>query len=222
MSEAARVWRDRLTGPLPVALAMLAACLLLFVGVTGPIRGMAGDVFVVIFLVAVLATAKIGRPRSRLIGIALLSVGVELFQGLGLVRPDAPWIFHLTVGSTFDPLDLLWYSVGLSAAAGLRVVVGRRPRAPDLTPEPPGDTVLEAPSLLSDRDNPRPGMWLRASRWIIRNGRFERFDPMDLGGSAEGGRLSIRERMAESAREDDEIWAFPAGPDFIIFVRRPH
>lgn len=110
---------QRALGPGPVALATLLACLGLFVGVRGPVRGALGDVLVVVLLVATLAAARIGSARSRILAVGVLSIGVELFQGLGLVGPDAPWFLHLTVGSTLDPWDLLWYALGLAAAAGL-------------------------------------------------------------------------------------------------------
>lgn len=102
-----------------VAIVTLAAGLALFAWARGPLRGIVGDVLVVVFLVAGLATVQLGRPASRLVGVACLSVGLELLQGLHLVGPGSPWLLHLILGSTFDPLDLAAYGVGLAVAAVL-------------------------------------------------------------------------------------------------------
>lgn len=48
---------------------------------------------------------------------ALIAASVEAIQALRLVGPDAPRWLHLTLGSTFDPLDLLAYAVGIALAA---------------------------------------------------------------------------------------------------------
>lgn len=74
---------------------------------------------IVILMVSCLAAIDLGTPRRRLLGVGCFAVGTECFQGLGLVGPDAHWLLHLTVGSTFDPLDLLAYALGLVLAAGL-------------------------------------------------------------------------------------------------------
>ena len=102
-----------------VAAISLALGLLLFVAVRGPVRGFGGDILVIVFLVASLATVKLGTPRLRLAAVGGLAVGLELLQGLRLVGPDAPWIAHLVLGSTFDPMDLLAYGLGLCVAYGL-------------------------------------------------------------------------------------------------------
>lgn len=98
--------------PAVVALASLAIGASLFLFVTGPVRGALGDVVVITFLVGCLATARIGSARTRVGGVLVFAVGVELVQLLDLVAPDSHWLLHLTLGSTFDWLDLLWYAVG--------------------------------------------------------------------------------------------------------------
>jgi hypothetical protein len=103
---------------LGVAGAAVGLVLALFVAATGPLRSFFGDVVVVVFLVAVLAAVRVGSPRGRLLGVGLFAVGVELWQGLDLVRPGTHWLLDLTVGSTADPLDLLAYGLGVLAAAG--------------------------------------------------------------------------------------------------------
>ena len=101
-----------------MALATAALILLLFVAATGPLRSFFGDVVVVVFLVASLASVGLGTPRSRVLGVSMFALGVELLQGLDLVGPDAHWLLHLTVGSTTDPLDLLAYALGALASLG--------------------------------------------------------------------------------------------------------
>jgi hypothetical protein len=104
---------------LVVAIVTLAAGLALFKWGTGPVRGTGGDVGVIVFGVAGLAAVGLGSPRTRLLALGIAGVGAELLQALRLVGPDAPWFLPLTLGSTFDPLDLLAYAVGIVIAAGL-------------------------------------------------------------------------------------------------------
>ena len=88
------------------------------------VRGHLGDVAIIVFLVAGLATVGIGTPRGRLVGVGAFAVAVELWQGLGLVAPDAPFLVHLMVGSTFDPVDLVFYGIGLAVAAATQSWTG--------------------------------------------------------------------------------------------------
>ena len=81
------------------------------------IRGHVSDFIVVVFLVAVLSVLGIGKTWQRLLAVGVFSIGTELFQLLALVGPDSAWWLHATVGSTFDPVDLLMYGVGLIGAA---------------------------------------------------------------------------------------------------------
>jgi len=112
-----RRWRPGLTA---------VVCLVLAAGVLsyrGPgawwIRGFTGDVLVVIFGVSLMALVPLGRWPHRAAAMGLIAVGTECLQLLQLVGPDAHWFWHLTLGSTFDPLDLLAYAIGLAVAAGL-------------------------------------------------------------------------------------------------------
>lgn len=97
----------------------LAAGLALFAFARGGVRGWLGDVLIVVFLDAALASIPLGTAPVRLAAVGALSVGLEALQGLHLVGPGAPWIAHLLLGSTFDPWDLACYAVGLAASAGL-------------------------------------------------------------------------------------------------------
>jgi hypothetical protein len=92
---------------------------LIFVFGSGVLRTAVGDTLVVVVLVAALASIPLGAARQRLAAIAVVSVGAEALQALSLVGPDAHWFWHLTVGSTFDPADLVAYAVGLAVAAAL-------------------------------------------------------------------------------------------------------
>jgi hypothetical protein len=100
-----------------VSVSTLLVGLALFRWAHGPVRGLLGDVLVIVFLVAGLAAAGLGTARSRLVAVGVVALGTELFQGLHLVPRDAPWWVHLTVGSTFDPVDFAAYAVGLALAA---------------------------------------------------------------------------------------------------------
>ena len=92
--------------PRIVTVVGLALGLVIFTTATGWVRNIGGDVLVVLVLVAALASIPVGRPWMRLVAVALISVGTEAFQGLGLVGKDSHWLLHLTLGSTFDPVDL--------------------------------------------------------------------------------------------------------------------
>ena len=100
------------------AIALFTSGLLLFRFASGHVRGFGGDVLIVVGLVSVLATLRIGTPRTRVLGVLAFAVVTECVQGLGLVGRDSHWLWHLTLGSTFDPLDLLAYVGGAVAAMG--------------------------------------------------------------------------------------------------------
>lgn len=103
--------------PAITAAALLVAGVLIFRYTTGMVRNWLGDVIVVVFLVAIPAAIRLGTARQRLIGVGLLSAGIEAFQGLGLIPPDAHWLWRITVGTTYDPWDLAAYLLGIGVAA---------------------------------------------------------------------------------------------------------
>ena len=102
---------------LGVAAGSAAAVLVLFWLATGTLRSFFGDIVVVVFLVSTLAAFRIGSATGRLVGVGLFALGVEAWQGLGWISPDAHPLLQLTVGSTADPLDLVAYALGLGVAA---------------------------------------------------------------------------------------------------------
>ncbi len=105
--------------PAVTSVVVLAGGLALFKWGHGTLRGFGGDVLIVVLMVAGLAALRLGTARQRLVGVGIFAVGTELFQGLGLVGKDSHWLLHLTLGSTFDPWDLVAYALGLGVAAVL-------------------------------------------------------------------------------------------------------
>ncbi|MCB9553808.1 MAG: DUF2809 domain-containing protein [Myxococcales bacterium] len=109
------------------ALAALAAGAFVLV-YTGPgrvpLRHTGGDVAAGALVYALVGLA---RPRAATLARAALAfviaAAVECAQLLALVGPDAPRWLHLTLGSTFDPADLVAYALGIGLAA---LATGRR------------------------------------------------------------------------------------------------
>ena len=111
-----------------VAILGWIALVLIFLYAHGWLRGFVGDAVVVVFLDAVLATiawGPVSSARVRLIAVGAASMGIEGLQTLHLVGPDAHWVLHAVLGSTFDPWDLLAYAIGVVASAGLERVYAR-------------------------------------------------------------------------------------------------
>jgi hypothetical protein len=103
-------------------------CVLLALGVLayhdlvrGPgrafVRGALGDVIVVAFLYFALGALTRWRPRARLLAVAGVALATELSQLVPRGARSAA--IDLTIGATFDPLDLLCYGAGLALAWAL-------------------------------------------------------------------------------------------------------
>ncbi|MCB9686196.1 MAG: DUF2809 domain-containing protein [Alphaproteobacteria bacterium] len=108
--------------PAAVAAAGWIALVLIFLYAHGWLRGFVGDAVVVVFLdafLAMIALGPIASARARLITVGTLSMGIECLQTLHLVGPDAHWVLHAVLGSTFDPWDLLAYAIGVAVSAVL-------------------------------------------------------------------------------------------------------
>jgi hypothetical protein len=99
------------------------------------VRGHGGDVAVTAFLFFVLGlvTRWSWRPRVALVGVIALATELVQLARLPLRRT---LLTELTVGSTFDPWDLLAYALGLLLA----VAVQRRFLDAPSTPAPQEDT----------------------------------------------------------------------------------
>lgn len=80
------------------------------------VRGHLGDVGIVMFLVAGFGLAMPRRGPRVWIGLAaLIALGTEIMQALGVRGTGL--LGELTIGSTFDPFDLLAYAIGLAVSA---------------------------------------------------------------------------------------------------------
>jgi hypothetical protein len=100
-----------------------ALCLLAGLGVLvyqGPgrefVRGALGDVLVIPFLYFGWGILFPHARRARAVGVGLLAFTLEFAQLLQLTGPADPWWLQLILGTTFDPVDLMAYAVGLGAA----------------------------------------------------------------------------------------------------------
>jgi len=108
-------------GP-PVVTTLVPLCLgLASLVYTGPgalwWRAHAGDALVVAFLVGLAGVVGRLSLRARLLAVAILCTGLELAQ-LGASASRGP-IAGLILGSTFDPLDFVYYAIGLALAVVL-------------------------------------------------------------------------------------------------------
>lgn len=72
------------------------------------VRGYAGDVVIVIFLVAVLGLVTSLRVGPRIALVVALAAGLELFQ----LWHHQRGITGVALGTTFDPYDLGAYGLG--------------------------------------------------------------------------------------------------------------
>jgi hypothetical protein len=109
------------------ALVSLASGAALFLFAHGCVRGALGDALVVVFLVATLATLRLGTPAKRAWGVLAFAFLVEGFQALDLVGPGSHWLWHLTLGSTFDWQDLVYYAAGARLSFWLEAWWSTRP-----------------------------------------------------------------------------------------------
>lgn len=97
--------------------------------------GLAGDALYAALIYLIVAIAF---PRTKVTAIAAVAfaicAAIELFQltGMPTTWADAFWPIRLVLGVGFDPLDLVAYAVGATAAAGYDTVLrraGHRARA---------------------------------------------------------------------------------------------
>lgn len=123
-----------------LALGWLAVGFWVWFYATGFVRGALGDVAVVAFIAHLVGIAWNGPIGVRAGGALLFAFAIECSQLLGAVEPDSPWWMHLFLGSTFDPWDLVHYTVSailavlaelFAFAAVLRSGAGGRSEAAD-------------------------------------------------------------------------------------------
>lgn len=88
---------------------------------SGFLRYTVGDLLVVIFLYAVIRIWFVNKPKPIWLasGVLIFAFCVELsqyFNLIGLLGLTGERMAHLTMGSTFDWLDMAAYAVGCAAA----------------------------------------------------------------------------------------------------------
>jgi hypothetical protein len=89
-------------------------------------RGHLGDVASTGFLVAAAGLTGLSRPL-RLACVAAIALGLELTQLNAPAQVSAAR--QLALGSRFDPLDLLFYALGLALAAAAESLYSRSRRS---------------------------------------------------------------------------------------------
>lgn len=99
-----------------------------------PLRAHGGDVAIIPFLYFALGMVTRWSSSSRAWVVGSVALGVELLQALRLPVGRGLAV-ELTLGSTFDPLDLLAYAVGLALALAAEPFL--RPQSGPPAPPPP-------------------------------------------------------------------------------------
>ncbi|MCK2214857.1 DUF2809 domain-containing protein [Actinomadura sp. ATCC 31491] len=114
---------------MPRPITALAAVLTVAAGLgvrllwDGPVPKYAGDA---LYTVLIYALVLLALPRTRPWAAALASAGLSWaieFAQLG----EIPAVLRPLLGSTFNPPDLLWYTVGAGAAWALHTAARARP-----------------------------------------------------------------------------------------------
>lgn len=83
------------------------------------LRGIISDVIVVPFLYFLWGALRADRRIIRGGGVLAIAFVLEFLQLLELVGADSPLILKLIFGTTFDPVDLLAYVIGLGLAVAI-------------------------------------------------------------------------------------------------------
>lgn len=78
------------------------------------VRGFVGDVLVIFLLYHLVATFFYLTSEKLLLGVLLFSYGIELLQlaGISEAFDNTPHVLKIITGTTFDPWDLVAYTVG--------------------------------------------------------------------------------------------------------------
>ncbi|MBS1913387.1 MAG: DUF2809 domain-containing protein [Bacteroidetes bacterium] len=93
---------------------LLLGLLIAFLPLGEFIRGYGGDVMVVIFIFSLVRIGSRASSISIAVGVLGFAFAVEFLQLLHLAdRLAFKGILRIAFGSTFDPLDLLAYLVGI-------------------------------------------------------------------------------------------------------------
>jgi hypothetical protein len=78
---------------------------------TGWIRGWVGDLAVVAFIAHLAGVVRPIHVGWRAAGALAFAFVVEGAQTLNWVGPESPEWMHILLGSTFDPMDLVHYTL---------------------------------------------------------------------------------------------------------------
>ena len=102
-----KVNNERRVFALMAILSLLSGLLIFFFTHNGFLRNYAGDIVAVTFLYSLLRASL--RPKARTAAIVVFAAAalIEVLQALVTLPHSA--ITTLTLGSTFDPLDILTY-----------------------------------------------------------------------------------------------------------------
>lgn len=115
-------WRPTLTTLAPLCLGLVT------LPYKGPAhewaRTHAGDALVVLFLVGLLGLVSSWSIGRRILYVAVFSFGIEFAQ-LFAGASERGNLLQLIIGSQFDVLDFVYYSVGLVLAAALDRLASR-------------------------------------------------------------------------------------------------
>ncbi|MCE9599676.1 MAG: DUF2809 domain-containing protein [Spirochaetia bacterium] len=88
------------------------------------IRGFLGDCLIVVLLYCLIKAVRAFTPKRLAIGVLLFAFAIEGLQYLKLVHLlglSGNKLAQLTLGSVFDPLDLLAYTLGAGIAYAIDV-----------------------------------------------------------------------------------------------------
>ena len=78
-------------------------------------RGFVGDVLVVMFIYSSVRTVMRVKPVPLGAAVFALALRVELFQWISPGSKNQSLVAEATIGSTFDPLDVVAYAIGVVA-----------------------------------------------------------------------------------------------------------
>jgi hypothetical protein len=105
-----------------------AVFVLLYRGPNWPfVRGYMGDWLVVQFIYLIARFWVSYRWRFHLAGsVLLLGLLVEVIQFVGAGFIPRTFVAEVTIGSTFDPLDMIAFMLGLATVLGVEQMLAKR------------------------------------------------------------------------------------------------
>jgi len=107
-----------------IAILTFIVGMLLFLFGTGFARNYLGDFIVIIFLYSLLSIFSTYSPLKKTIFLFLFALGIEVIQAFVILPTGA--ITELTLGNTFDTLDILFYTLGAFVAYKIEYKIIRK------------------------------------------------------------------------------------------------